>query len=229
MPTPVLPKNRFQQDFSIPFAHAAGSDADVLTKLPPLRRDGVIERVVYLNLTGLAQHASNFASLLARYPLVVADDLFESVDTDADTVKLTKHGLETLDGPIRLTGSDLPDGLAAATDYYVIRVDDDNIAFATSPATAIAGTKIDLVDAGSGVQTLVDTASTRRVFAYYSTDSDLPGSDNGIPANAYMSLTLNRTRTLYVPKDTLIEFAGDEEGTTNIPAGSGLVEGHFVR
>jgi hypothetical protein len=48
----------------------------------------------------------------------------------------------------------LPAGLAAATDYYVIKVSDTQIKLATSYANAVAGTNINITDAGTGTHTL---------------------------------------------------------------------------
>lgn len=98
--------------------------------------------------------------------LVVADDVVEAVDADADTLKLTAHGLVTGDGPLRLTGADVPAGLATATDYWVVVVDDDYIQLSSSLEDAMtvvpAVVVVDLTDEGSGTITLVDTASTVR-------------------------------------------------------------------
>lgn len=56
---------------------------------------------------------------------------------------------------VRLTTSGtLPAGLAPATDYYVIKVTDTTIKFATSYANAVAGTAIDITDAGTGTHTI---------------------------------------------------------------------------
>lgn len=48
----------------------------------------------------------------------------------------------------------LPAGLAAATDYYLIKVTDSTAKLATSYANAIAGTAIDITDAGTGTHTM---------------------------------------------------------------------------
>lgn len=48
----------------------------------------------------------------------------------------------------------LPAGLAAATDYFVIRLSDTTIKLATSYANAVAGTAIDITGAGTGTHTL---------------------------------------------------------------------------
>ena len=56
---------------------------------------------------------------------------------------------------VRLTTTTtLPAGLALATDYYVIKVSDTTCKLATSYANAVAGTAIDITDAGTGTHTM---------------------------------------------------------------------------
>lgn len=56
---------------------------------------------------------------------------------------------------VRLTTTTtLPGGLATATDYYVIKVSDTTFKLATSYANAIAGTAINITDAGIGTHTV---------------------------------------------------------------------------
>lgn len=56
---------------------------------------------------------------------------------------------------VRLTTTTtLPAGLATATDYYVIRLSDTTFRLATSYANAIAGTQINITDAGTGTHTI---------------------------------------------------------------------------
>lgn len=52
------------------------------------------------------------------------------------------------------TTTTLPAGLATATDYYLIRVNDTTFKLATSYANAIAGTAINITDAGTGAHTI---------------------------------------------------------------------------
>lgn len=52
------------------------------------------------------------------------------------------------------TTTTLPAGLATATDYYYIKVTDNTFKLATSYANAIAGTQINITDAGTGTHTL---------------------------------------------------------------------------
>lgn len=55
---------------------------------------------------------------------------------------------------VRLTTTTtLPAGLSLATDYYMIRVTDTTFKLATSYANAIAGTQINITDAGTGTHT----------------------------------------------------------------------------
>lgn len=48
----------------------------------------------------------------------------------------------------------LPAGLAAATDYYLIRMSDTTFELASSYANALAGTQINITDAGTGTHTV---------------------------------------------------------------------------
>lgn len=52
------------------------------------------------------------------------------------------------------TTTTLPGGLSLATDYYVIKVTDTTIKLATSYANAVAGTAINITDAGTGTHTI---------------------------------------------------------------------------
>jgi len=52
------------------------------------------------------------------------------------------------------TTTTLPGGLALATNYYVIKVTDGTCKLATSYANAIAGTAINITDAGTGTHTI---------------------------------------------------------------------------
>jgi hypothetical protein len=56
---------------------------------------------------------------------------------------------------VRLTTTTtLPAGLALATDYYVIKVSDSTFKLASSYANAVAGTAINITDAGTGTHTM---------------------------------------------------------------------------
>lgn len=81
-----------------------------------------------------------------------------TTDATTDTLTTASHGYKTgLKGQVSSTLT-LPGGLAAATDYYVILVDDNSYKLATSYANAVAGTAIDITDAGTGVHTFTPAA-----------------------------------------------------------------------
>lgn len=100
---------------------------------------------------------------------------FDFVDADVtvgtDVIAETGHGFQTADGPVMLTnvGGALPTGLAVDTNYWIIRVDADNIKLAATRALAIAGTAVDITAAaGSGTHTL----TFRRSDAFLVIDPD---------------------------------------------------------
>lgn len=78
-----------------------------------------------------------------------------TADATTDQLHKVAHLLETGDGTCVTSnsGGALPGGLAAATPYYVIKVDADNFKVATSLANAYAGIAIDITSNGSGTNT----------------------------------------------------------------------------
>lgn len=80
-----------------------------------------------------------------------------AVTGDAATNELhhVAHGWNTGDGPIQFTnsGGAVPAGINLLTDYWVIKVDADNIKIATSLALALVGTEVDLTTNGTGTTT----------------------------------------------------------------------------
>lgn len=95
-------------------------------------------------------------------PLVLADDIVEGVT--GNQLTLTAHAYVNGDGPVQLTTTGvLPAPLAIATNYWIVRDSATKIRLSTSRANALAGTVITLLDAGTGVHTIIDTPSTRRV------------------------------------------------------------------
>jgi len=86
-------------------------------------------------------------------------DTFETteVDISADTITISSSlgGCLKTGSKVRVSSTGtLPGGLAAATDYYVIKVSSTSIKLATSEANAIAGTAINLTSVGSGTHTV---------------------------------------------------------------------------
>lgn len=89
-----------------------------------------------------------------------------AVNTATYVVNIPSHGLVTgLLGQMTTTGT-LPTGLSTATNYWIIAVDANNIAFASTLANANAGTKIALTAQGSGNDTFTPTAIAGATMLY---------------------------------------------------------------
>lgn len=94
-----------------------------------------------------------------------------TVDATTDIVTHTNINLMHL-SPIQVsTTTTLPGGLAAATNYFVIKLTDTTCKLATSYANAVAGTAIDITSVGSGTHTI---------------NTLLPRYTNGAGVQAYM-------------------------------------------
>lgn len=76
-----------------------------------------------------------------------------TVDVTNDTLLFTNHGLKTGDGVAFASDTTLPTGISANTKYFVITVDKNNIAIATSAANALANTRVNITATGTGVLT----------------------------------------------------------------------------
>lgn len=89
---------------------------------------------------------------------------------------------------IRLTTTTtLPGGLATATDYYYIKVTDSTFKLATTYANAIAGTAINITDAGTG------THSTSRLLPRYTNGAGVQAIFFNPAATALGAATPNLT------------------------------------
>lgn len=81
---------------------------------------------------------------------------FSTFTADASTDICTHSNINLMPYTrVRLTTTTtLPAGLSAGTDYYVIKVTDTTCKFASSYANAVAGTAINITDAGTGTHTI---------------------------------------------------------------------------
>lgn len=77
-----------------------------------------------------------------------------AVDILNDNITVVDANIYPTGTRICFTGSDLPDPLAATTEYYSIWVDATHIEIALTFADAIAGTRLNILDVGSGTNTL---------------------------------------------------------------------------
>lgn len=143
----------------------------------PGDRGSALSSNVYITQGGTDFVAGVGTVANARRALVVADDTF-TADNTTETLTATAHGLETGDGPLRLTnsGGALPTGLATATDYWIIRTGADTFKLASSLANAYASTEVAFSTNGTGTHTISDTASTQRGidgwFVYTATQAE---------------------------------------------------------
>lgn len=81
-----------------------------------------------------------------------------AVNTGTDAITVPGHGLDNGYGPVTLANPGaLPTGLSAATDYWLIVVDDNTLKIASSRANALAGTAINITTQGSGTNTCANT------------------------------------------------------------------------
>lgn len=97
----------------------------------------------------------------------IASTAITSFTHGTETVTRASHGLLTGDGPIQLTTDDtLPVGLAAETDYWVIKNDANTFFLASSFLNAItgAGTKVTFSTNGVGNFTFEGTVDTERLW-----------------------------------------------------------------
>lgn len=99
-----------------------------------------------------------------RRPLVQADNTF-TVDAGTDVVTLSASDPATGSGPFQLTTTlaDLPLNLTTATDYWWIRTGANTGRLAISLTAALAGSYVDIGDAGTGTHTISDTADTEQL------------------------------------------------------------------
>ena len=74
-----------------------------------------------------------------------------AVDAAADALTIDARHILTGDGPVTLvTTGVLPSGLAALTEYWLIKVSATQVKLATSSANAAVGTAVDITAVGSG-------------------------------------------------------------------------------
>lgn len=210
----------------------SGHSTSFTKKLETAQRVTRVDKVEYINSTGLAAHADNYweIRLLRGAALVVADKVF-TAEADDEIMTSVAHGLLTGDGPFQVSnsGGGLPTGLSALTDYWIIKIDADDFYLATSLANALAGTNVSISTDGTGTQTLADTSETRRqtTMAQWSTDSDAQGA---LAAGKSVNPVLSATDA------NLVAAVGDVfsialvkvASAANLPAGRLVVHARYV-
>ena len=87
------------------------------------------------------------------------------VTVGTDTIAETAHGMVTGDVIQLTTSGVLPAGLALATNYYVIRIDNDSFKLAASAKNAEEGIAVDITAAaGGGTHTVTEQEQDRRAL-----------------------------------------------------------------
>lgn len=125
--------------------------------------DGVDGANAYISLA-YARDYHEGRGQLATWDGDDVTDTVTAADATANTLTVAGHDFETGDGPVRLTGSDLPAPLAEGTDYWVVVASSSALQLATSYANAIAAspTVVNLTDVGSGAQAIVHPSFDRQ-------------------------------------------------------------------
>ena len=163
-------------------AEGAVTSVNISTPTP----EGVVSALNAANLGVTASTIDTGNVVGGRYKIVVASDTGASnsftlsvggvsastktlatsgVDVSNDRITLTGHGYATGDVvTYDANGGTAIAGLADATSYHVIRVDDNTISLATSASNASGGTTIDITGTGNNTQTFtsesIGTTST---------------------------------------------------------------------
>jgi hypothetical protein len=104
--------------------------------------------------------ASDFSDVQHEYVAAA------SVNASTDRITVAKDYATGTEVKVRTSGT-IPGGLTANQTYYAIRISATVIKLATSRDNALAGTAIDLADAGSGTHSIL---SAKAIDAYYTTN-----------------------------------------------------------
>jgi hypothetical protein len=136
---------------------------------------------------------------------------FSTFTADAGTDVCTHSNINLLPFTrVQLTTTTtLPSGLSLATDYYVIKVSDTTIKLATSYANAVAGTAIDITDAGTGTHTI---------------NTLLPRHTNGAGVKAFLWNTNSTAMGAATPSLSFPQYTNSAQSTgratpTTLPIG----------
>jgi hypothetical protein len=95
------------------------------------------------------------------------------VNTGTENINITTHGYDEGQKIQLTTSGTLPAGLALATDYYVIKVDADNIKLATTRDLVVAGTAVNITAAAGGGTHTVTAETTTATFTIEKTTHGL--------------------------------------------------------
>lgn len=108
--------------------------------------------------------AANGALAVGGHALVFATTTF-TADNSTEIFTATAHGLQTGDGPVRVSnsGGALPAGLTAGTDYWIIRISANSFYLSDTFQKAMDGAFLSITTNGTGTQSVFSTVGTVRV------------------------------------------------------------------
>ena len=146
----------------------------------------IASRDYYGQLTGgnglrVFRNVGGFEAIF-EYPGISANNAATQTFTAATTDICTAaaHGFATGDRVRVSSTTTLPAGLAAATTYYVIKIDANTFKLASSDANATAGTAVDVTDTGTGTHSIVGYENVTGIFM----DSNAIALRAGIPSQS---------------------------------------------
>lgn len=118
--------------------------------------------VTALSVTGTNTGHSSAPAVTIAAPSAINFNGATDVNPTTDQITITSHVLNTGDVVTYTKGSnDAVEGLTTGTDYYVIKVDANNIKLATSADNSEAGTAVDITADGSAeAQSLTGQTAT---------------------------------------------------------------------
>ena len=184
----VLDRNFTAPDLS-PFEHVIGRKLASISFTTELKSNGAAQSGLIVNepRLGRLMRGCGYESIGMEggYLFNATDD----VDDATEIITITNHRFKTGDGPVQITVDSglILGGLVVDTDYWIIRVDADNIKIASTKALADAGTSVDVTDA-VGVNRLENVLQVTEVNA----DASNPASSAGIAWTRGTTLEANR-------------------------------------
>lgn len=100
------------------------------------------------NVYGIDVIGEGVTATECRYT-ALADVAFTALNA-GDVFTIVAHGMETGDGPFRVSGGSIPAGTAVDTNYWIIKLTVDTFQLAATKADAIAETELTISADGSG-------------------------------------------------------------------------------
>ena len=117
------------------------------------------EHTLLLNTSTSEDDKPYYSDSSTRVDITTQAKTITSVTNGSNLLEVTGHPFGT-GTQVQLAGSDLPDGLSASTNYYVIRINADDFRLASTPANAFENTPVTFSDDGSGSMTITPQAPT---------------------------------------------------------------------